>query len=542
MIGTDTADEKAAAIPSARSEGDWEPAGREHLPASRLRFAGRYILRDRLGKGAMSEVWRAVDPEIGRPVAVKILYVPKGLRTSKKAEWEERFLREARAAGRLSHPGIVAIYDVGKTVDDRPFIVMELVEGRSLDAILQSDVSFQPHEAMEWIAQVAESLDAAHKRGVVHRDVKPSNVLIDAEGRARITDFGIARLSESELTREGSFLGSPAFASPEQFRSRLVDGRSDLFSLGAVLYNLIAGKKPFTGDDLAALAYEICHTEPPPPSQYAHGLPAAVESTILKALSKDPQKRFATGQDMAAAIRAAVPELRRVRLSSEPDVEGSLSVTDDPSAGSSAARETAFGRRHVTTRAVLGALSALVLAACALGGYLLVAGPKSVPREVVKPAPAPVPKTASIPKTVPVETARLFATLPQPPPEPPPPTPARVDVRVNHGPQDGRLVISSGGRQVLAERLSVSRKDTEASDKKASSRRSGTYTFALRLPPGSHKLRVQIKSVERKMDLSKEIETKAETGARYDLEVTVRSFPKSRLSLDWVPRSGAKKS
>ena len=181
--------------------------------------AGRYLLRELLGKGSTGEVWLAEDPQIGRAVAVKILNLPSELDPDDRAEWEQRFNREARASGRLSHPGIVAVHDVGKTDGGRPYIVMELVDGHSLDGIMKQGPLPTSAEALTWGAQVAEALDAAHGHGIVHRDIKPANILIDSRRCARIADFGIARLSESDLTREGLFLGSPAWPTPSVIRS-----------------------------------------------------------------------------------------------------------------------------------------------------------------------------------------------------------------------------------------------------------------------------------------------------------------------------------
>jgi len=266
---------------------------------------GRYTLVQPLGKGATGEVFRARDPEIGRDVAVKILRVPEGLSGEESAEWEQRFLQEARAAGGLSHPGIVPVHDVGRSEDGRPFIVMELIEGLSLEAVMRRRPCPEPSVVLGWGAQMAEALDAAHRRGVVHRDIKPANILIDEEGRARIADFGIARLSGSELTRTGLFLGSPAYAAPEQLRGEPVDARADLFSLAATLYAALTTKKPFAGDDLASLAYAICHREPVPPRHLNPALPQACDAILRKALAKDPAHRYQTGREMAIDLRAA---------------------------------------------------------------------------------------------------------------------------------------------------------------------------------------------------------------------------------------------
>ena len=271
---------------------------------------GRYLLLDPLGGGAMGEVWRAEDPDIGRAVAVKILDIPRSLEPRRRQEWEQRFVVEARAAGSLAHPGIAAIYDVGKTDEGRPFIVMEYVEGRGLDAIIESEERLPVETVLEWGAQIAEALDEAHRRGVVHRDVKPGNILVGADGRPRLVDFGIAQIEQSEVTRDGTFLGTPAFTSPEQFRGETADGRSDIFALGAVLYALLAGARPFSGHDLATLSWQICHSDPMALDAAAPWISRRVASVIGKALCRDRAGRHQTGRELARDLRAARAEPR----------------------------------------------------------------------------------------------------------------------------------------------------------------------------------------------------------------------------------------
>jgi tRNA A-37 threonylcarbamoyl transferase component Bud32 len=347
-------------------------AGSAVAPAPGEDRLGRYILRRRIGKGAMGEVWRGEDPEIAREVAVKVLRVPEGLSDQQGAEWRSRFLREARAAGRLSHPGIVAIHDVGEAGDGRLFIVMELVHGQGLDEILKGSPPPQLDRSLEWVAQLADALDSAHRREIVHRDVKPANILIDEEGRARLVDFGIARLSESELTREGCFLGSPAFASPEQVRGEVVDGRSDLFSLGAVLYTLLAGQRPFRGEELSTLVYEICHVEPLPPSHFAPHVPRSFGAIALKALAKKPGDRYPFGRDMAADLRAAASGREPVLAAAASVVEKTVGAGVEPPTSANARGKEELERQAaaagsavavaVTRAAVQGAATARWLA------------------------------------------------------------------------------------------------------------------------------------------------------------------------------------
>ncbi|HKY32252.1 MAG TPA: serine/threonine-protein kinase [Candidatus Polarisedimenticolia bacterium] len=302
----------------AAGEGSSDSSSETWLELQEEIVAGRYSLEQPIGRGSMGEVWRGRDPRIGRAVAVKLLTVPPGLDTAGRLEWEGRFLREAQAAGRLSHPGIVAVHDMGRAADGRPFIVMELVAGRSLEAALRQDGKRPVKDVLEWGAQVAEALDAAHRRGVVHRDIKPANILVDADGRARIADFGIARLPDSEMTREGSFLGSPAYASPEQVRGLPVDGRSDLFSLASSLYSLLAGVKPFRGPDLAGLAYAICHAQPERLDRHISGLPARCSAILARGMAKDPEQRYQTGREMAEDLRAMLAEMKSLNQAVTP--------------------------------------------------------------------------------------------------------------------------------------------------------------------------------------------------------------------------------
>ncbi|HET6371674.1 MAG TPA: serine/threonine-protein kinase [Candidatus Polarisedimenticolia bacterium] len=360
MSQHDSSSDRATAAPQGEAAPGSEISLEGTLVEIGYESAGRYLLREQLGHGSMGEVWRAEDPDIGRQVAVKILQAPRGLSPAQSAEWEERFLREARAAGRLSHPGIVPVHDVGKTGDGRPFIVMELIEGRSLDVLLREGASPSPSEVLGWAAQVAEALDAAHQRGIVHRDIKPGNILVDLEGRARIADFGIARLSESELTREGLFLGSPAYTSPEQLKGTTVDRRADLFSLGASIYALLTGVKPFGGGDLTSLAYAICHVEPAPPSHHAPAIPEGCDAVIMKALSKDPSGRYQTGRDLAADLHALVRGDRPSIAGAEVDIERTLLQEGEAGGASPAPQE--FERRA----AAVGSLAAILLARAAM--------------------------------------------------------------------------------------------------------------------------------------------------------------------------------
>ena len=270
------------------------------MPVERI---GRYEIVRTLGRGAMGVVYLARDPIIDREVALKTLRVD--LDTDLAEEFRERFMREARAAGRLSHPGIVTIHDVGEDPSSGlVFIAMEFARGRDLKEVLHSGHRFRPAEAARIVAEVATALDYAHSMGVVHRDVKPANIILTEGGRIRIMDFGVARLESSNLTTEGQFIGTPNYMSPEQVTGRPVDGRSDLFSLGVVLFELLVGARPFPGESIHEVTLKVVQAPTPIPSVVAPGVPAGFNPIILKCLEKEPDKRFQRGAELARILGA----------------------------------------------------------------------------------------------------------------------------------------------------------------------------------------------------------------------------------------------
>jgi predicted Ser/Thr protein kinase len=282
---------------------------------------GRYEIEKTLGRGAMGVVYLARDPIIDRLVALKTLRVD--LDAEHAEEFRERFVREARAAGRLNHPGIVTVHDVGEDPESGlMYIAMEHVEGRDLKQILAKGHVFRPSEAARIAADVATALDYAHSLGVVHRDVKPANIILTADGTAKITDFGIARLETSNLTVDGQFIGTPNFMSPEQITGKGVDGRSDIFSLGVVLFTLLTGQRPFGGDTMHEVTLRIVQEPSPIPSTVSAEIPAAFNPIVLKCLEKNPEKRFQTGKELAKVLGA----LARSLVQRHPDDSGSTSI------------------------------------------------------------------------------------------------------------------------------------------------------------------------------------------------------------------------
>ena len=299
---------------------------------------GRYEIIEEKGRGAMGAVYIARDPAMDRIVALKTIH-SLALSGPQADEFRERFYREARAAGGLSHPGIVTIFDVGEQ-DGVPYLVMEFVEGRTLADAAKNGQRFTFERVCEIGQQVAEALAYAHKHGVIHRDIKPANILLTSEEkygveRPKITDFGVAKLGAAQLTSTGQILGSPAFMPPEQFTGAPIDGRSDLFSLGVILYWMATGEYAFPGETITAISYKVVNTEPVPPRKLNPAVPSAFDEIILKCLAKAPSDRYGTGEDLArdlAGLRTGHPtaELQApVPISVAANSSGAMDVTLD---------------------------------------------------------------------------------------------------------------------------------------------------------------------------------------------------------------------
>ncbi len=285
------------------------PVSPLHTPAK----LGRYEILDEIGKGAMGVVYLAKDPLIGRLVALKTFRIGYSVKDSEMEQFRARFRREAQSAGILSHPNIVTIHDVVEESEEGvAFIAMEYVRGTNLKVLLQGPMPLEPGFVAGVVDQVADALDYAHSRGVVHRDVKPANIIITADNRVKITDFGIARLDSSNLTQEGQLLGTPNYMSPEQILGKEVDHRADIFSLGVVLYEMLTRHKPFQGENLTVVSHRIVYDQFTPPADYVRELPPGVEAILAKALDKDPGRRYQRACDMA-------DDLRRILASRDAD-------------------------------------------------------------------------------------------------------------------------------------------------------------------------------------------------------------------------------
>jgi len=293
----DTALEKLRPVPL-----DGAGTGARDLGAGNA-MLGRYEVERELGRGAMGTVYRGRDPVIGRAVAIKTMVLPKALDPAEREQAKQRFLREARAAGGLVHPGIVAIHDAG-VEGDLCYIVMELVEGRDLVAHTRQAALLPPAKVLSIGERVAEALAHAHAAGVVHRDIKPANILYAADtDTVKVTDFGIARIASSAGSRFASALGTPSYVPPEQLAGRRIDGRADLFALGVTLYQLLSGRLPFEGESMSQLTAAISSGAHVPVRRHNPALPAGVEAIVERALEREPERRFQSGTELAEAIR-----------------------------------------------------------------------------------------------------------------------------------------------------------------------------------------------------------------------------------------------
>jgi serine/threonine-protein kinase len=260
-------------------------------------LGGRYEVGERVGRGGMADVHRGSDVRLGREIAIKLLRPD----LARDPSFQGRFRREAQAAASLNASSIVAVYDTGEDDDGAPFIVMEYVEGRTLRDVLLEEGRLLPERALEVVADICGALDVAHRAGIVHRDIKPANVMITRTGEVKVMDFGIARAvaeSGATMTQTAAVIGTAAYLSPEQARGEHVDARSDLYSTGCLLYELLTGAPPFTGDSAVAVAYQHVREDPVPPSEHDPSLDPRLDAVVLTAMAKGQANRYQSATEM----------------------------------------------------------------------------------------------------------------------------------------------------------------------------------------------------------------------------------------------------
>jgi len=273
---------------------------------------GRYEVVSELGQGAMGIVYKARDPKINRFLAIKTIRFSDEFEPDKIREIKDRFMREAQIAGKLTHPSIVAVYDVGEDYD-LTYMAMEFLEGESLQKYCRKGFLLPLRKVLFVVSEVALALDHAHRQGVIHRDVKPANIMVLKDGKVKVTDFGIAKAVSQSQTKSGIVLGTPNYMSPEQINGHEIDGRSDIFSLGVVFFELLTGVLPFHGKNLTNLFYQITQVKHPSPREINPKVPNPVEQIVDKAMSKDPEQRFQTCSDFARYLKAMINRIDQVK-------------------------------------------------------------------------------------------------------------------------------------------------------------------------------------------------------------------------------------
>ncbi|HZC29792.1 MAG TPA: PASTA domain-containing protein, partial [Gaiellaceae bacterium] len=353
--------------------------------ASRTIVDGRYRVVNRIGSGGMADVYCAEDLQLGRNVALKVMHS----RFAEDPEFVERFRREARNAAGLNHQNVVSVYDRGEW-DGNYYIAMEFLDGRSLKQIVQQQGPLPPEQAIDLTVQVLRAARSAHRRGVIHRDLKPHNVLVDEEGRAKVTDFGIARAGASDMTQTGSILGTAQYLSPEQAQGHALDATSDLYSIGIILYELLTGRVPFDGDSAVSIALKHVNEWPVPPSRLNATVTPELEAVVLRALEKDPARRFPDADAFIAALEHARAALHGPAVVEEHVVyDGGYAPPP---------LEELYEEEVAERRWWLWLLALLVLAALLIGGYLLYAANRG-------------PGEATVPNVVGADQAAAISAL-----------------------------------------------------------------------------------------------------------------------------------
>ncbi len=540
---------------------------------------GRYEILAELGRGAMGIVYKARDPKINRVVAVKTFSLA-GQPPEEEAEYRERFFREAEAAGRLSHPGIVTIFDVGEEPETHaPYIVMEFVSGQSLDKLLlQEDHKLSLDAALQLTQELAEALDCAHGQGVVHRDLKPSNILITEDGHAKIADFGVAKLNLASHTLGGRTLGTPAYMSPEQLNGEPVDGRSDLFSLGIVLYTVLTGYRPFQGNSAMTVSFKVVNRDPVPATVLDTELPPGIDYIIARAMAKDPAQRYQRGMEMALDVqdlregrelwsKAKQPDLQ-VGSNSQPlrekgrsSTKGQRAATHIKSDGDNAARKlldkmrnpafaalvlaaglvlfalrmgvvwpTAMHTQNREDRRIAASLSAARdsammntlpppapdLSSRSPAASISAAG--TMPKMVAKKSGSTSRKTSSAVKPVGVVRSATSSTVDK----------ATLEIEVEHNFTEAHLSIWVDGILSYTHRL-------EGADKKhmvVFHHVQGHEFHAMQIPPGKHKLRVEVISDPDSADHSATVAGEFASGKEQMLQIHFDKHGEMNVSLE----------
>lgn len=440
-----------------------------------LKRLGRYEIIKELGRGGMGIVLMGRDPHLDRMVALKIIKIDDSGDGMGHKELIERFYIEARAAGKINHQNIVTVYDVGEA-DGKKFIAMEFVEGRNLAGIISEEGPLPVSRAARFIHQIADGLAYAHERGIVHRDIKPGNILVTADDKAKISDFGLARLqSAGSVTQTGHAVGSPSYMSPEQVQGMAVDGRSDMFSLGVLFYEMLTQRRPFEGESLTTVIFKIIKDTPPSPSQINKTVPPAIDDIIAKMTAKDPDSRYPSCADVARAVLPFITEQSSFPLTSSDSVRTmSFSKKDVEAAG--AGVKTPPKSKKAAGKPIGALIAGLILFVAAIVGGIILLKPGAVPEEptaVAKkedpqtPAPPMEEKKPEAKEEAPPSAPAVSKAVEEEKPAPPPPaqglsaltvitSPPGAQVRID-GKEKGRTPLTITDAQPGERKVEVSR-------------------------------------------------------------------------------------
>jgi serine/threonine protein kinase len=520
---------------------------------SEIKQFGRYEVVAELGRGAMGVVYQARDPQIDRLVAVKTVSL-SGQEPDEEKEFRLRFMHEAQAAGRLHHPGIVAIFDVGENPENQdPYIVMEYVAGEPLNRLLKREKKLPLEKALQLAHEIAEALDYAHTQGVIHRDIKPGNILVTESGHAKIADFGIAKLNLAHFTVPGRVLGTPAYMAPEQLSGEGVDGRSDLFSLGVILYATVTGHSPFQGDSATTVSFKVANREPVAASAMDMTLPRELDEVIGRAMAKDREQRYQNGAEFAADIRQLQemvqpgPTTTSLRL-----VTATAMATRAKSTGTRTPLGTTMSAVHPgvgvaqTANSVRGAMRKAPIGLLILGAVtlvlLMIAGIESklfapsskggaVASDAAPVTPAPPNATSNSvvdasPAVVGAGTAVQLAPVAKPRKSHAPSVHSAnqvvvpfstLDLAVQHQFKDATLFVW------VDDKLSLTRPLHGAAQKRlvVFNGLRGVESETLKIPAGKHVLRVRAVSSDETIDLSRTTSAEFIGGASKSLQVTI---------------------
>jgi len=514
---------------------------------------GRYEIVAELGRGAMGVVYKARDPQIDRLVAVKTVSL-SGHDPDQEKEFRMRFMHEAQAAGRLHHPGIVAIFDVGEHPENHnPYIVMEYVAGRPLNQILNRDKKLPLATALQLTEEVADALDYAHAQHVIHRDIKPANILVTEDGHAKVADFGIAKLNLAHFTIPGRVLGTPAYMAPEQLSGEGVDGRSDLFSLGVILYAMVTGHSPFQGDSATTVCFKVANREPVAASALDLSLPRELDEVISRAMAKDPEQRYQRGAEFAEDIRDLQQLLKPGSTTTSLRVlSGSTGTRGTGTRTASTGRrvshadpetEIAYAQKLVHTALqkapirdlILGAVTVILLVIVGAESKLFVSSPNvglnasyAAPLSPAAASPKSAPNSA---RDVPGTEARVVPA--QPVAASPSPrknrTPAvraakpvvvplsTLDLAVQHQFKDATLFLWVDDTLILTRSLhGAAQKHLVVFNGLK-----GAESETLKIPAGQHVLRVRALSADQTIDLSRTVSAEFIGGADKSLQVII---------------------